>query len=225
MVLSKIHLIFHQGNKGAVAVRINYQPNPASFSQSSLPITFTFVNSHLAAFDDHLDHRSADFHDISRRLEFGPCIEYMWAPRTRHGEAEPQTVNIYASDVLIWLVSHPNNQRLSPRTSLYVYMTGRYVTVGMSPWSFCANVLPVKDLNYRLNLPDEDVRHLLSSNPTTQGIHALLQFDEVRLFDNCDRCPFQITFPLQLKSSIHRSKAFRGFDEHPISFLPLSAFV
>jgi inositol polyphosphate 5-phosphatase INPP5B/F len=208
-----------------VAVRINYQPNPASFSQSSLPITFTFVNSHLAAFDDHLDHRSADFHDISRRLEFGPCIEYMWAPRTRHGEAEPQTVNIYASDVLIWLVSHPNNQRLSPRTSLYVYMTGRYVTVGMSPWSFCANVLPVKDLNYRLNLPDEDVRHLLSSNPTTQGIHALLQFDEVRLFDNCDRCPFQITFPLQLKSSIHRSKAFRGFDEHPISFLPLSAFV
>jgi phosphatidylinositol-bisphosphatase len=98
------------GNKGAVAVRINYQPNPTSFSQSPLPVTFTFVNSHLAAFDDHLEHRSADFHDISRRLEFGPCAEYMWAPRTRHGEAEPHTVNIYASDVLIWLVSHPNNQ-------------------------------------------------------------------------------------------------------------------
>jgi hypothetical protein len=69
-------------------------------------------------------------------------------------------------------------------------MTGRYVTVGMSPWSFCANVLPVEDLNYRLNLPDEDVRHLLCSIPTTQGIHALLQFDEVRLFDKYDRCPF-----------------------------------
>ena len=68
--------------------------------------------------------------------------------------------------------------------------TGRYVMVGMSPWSFCANVLPVKDLNYRLNLPDADVRHLLCSIPTTQGIHSLLQFDEVRLFDNCDKCPF-----------------------------------
>ncbi|KAI0280361.1 Endonuclease/exonuclease/phosphatase [Russula aff. rugulosa BPL654] len=78
------------GNKGAVAVRINYQPNPTSFSQSPLPITFTFVNSHLAAFDDHVEHRNADFHDISRRLEFGPCNEYMWAPRTRHEEAEPQ---------------------------------------------------------------------------------------------------------------------------------------
>ena len=60
----------------------------------------------------------------------------------------------------------------------------------MSPWSFCANVLPVKDLNYRLNLPDADVRHLLCSIPTTQGTHALLQFDEVRLSDNCDRCRF-----------------------------------
>ena len=143
VVPSKIHLIFHQGNKGAVAIRINYQPNPTSFSQSSLPITFTFVNSHLAAFDDHLEHRNADFHDISRRLEFGPCMEYMWAPRTRHEEAEPQTVNIYASSVLIWLVSHPNNQLdgLSPRTLLYVYVTGRYVPVGMFPWAFCANVL------------------------------------------------------------------------------------
>lgn len=153
------------GNKGAVAVRINYQPSPTSFSQSLLPITFTFVNSHLAAFDDHLEHRSADFHDISQRLEFGPCTEYMWAPRTRHREADPHTVNIYASNVLIWL----------------------------------------GDLNYRLKLPDADIRHMLSSIPTTQGIHDLLQFDE-------------------LKSSIRRSKAFAGFDEHPITFLPTYRF-
>jgi hypothetical protein len=60
----------------------------------------------------------------------------------------------------------------------------------MSPWALCANVLPVEDLNYRLKLPDEDVRHLLCSTPTAQEIHALLQFDEVRLFNNSDRCPF-----------------------------------
>src|SRR5229473_1167205 len=69
-------------------------------------------------------------------------------------------------------------------------MTGRYISVGISLWSFRANVFPVKDLNYRLNLPDADVRHLLHSTATTQGIHTLLQFDEVRLFDHCDRCPF-----------------------------------
>ncbi len=162
-----------------MAVRINYQLNPSSVSPSPLPVTFTFVNSHLAAFDDHMEHRNADFHDISRRLEFGPCTEYMWAPRTKHRAAEPQTLNIYASDVLIWLVSYPINEGYYHVTN--VYMTGRYIVVRMSPCSFCANVLRVKDLNYRLNLPDADVRHLLSSTPTSQEIHTVLQFDEVRL--------------------------------------------
>jgi hypothetical protein len=39
----------------------------------------------------------------------------------------------------------------------------------------------MKDLNYRLNLPDEDIRHLLSLEPAYQGIPTLLQFDQVRL--------------------------------------------
>ncbi|KAH9996233.1 Endonuclease/exonuclease/phosphatase [Russula vinacea] len=153
------------GNKGAVAVRVNYQPNPTSSSPSPLPITFTFVNSHLAALDDHIEHRNIDFHDISQRLEFGPCAEYIWAPRTKHREAGPRKLDIYASDVLVWL----------------------------------------GDLNYRLNLPDEDVRHFLYSMPTYRGIHTLLQFDE-------------------LKSCIRHSKAFPEFDEHPITFLPTYRF-
>jgi phosphatidylinositol-bisphosphatase len=107
---STIHLIFHQANKGAVAVRVSYQPNPTSLSPSPLPITFTFVNSHLAAFDDHVEHRNTDFHDISRRLKFGPYTEYMWAPRTKHKEARPRNLNVYASDVLFWLVRHPDDQ-------------------------------------------------------------------------------------------------------------------
>ncbi len=105
-------------------------------------------------------------------------------------------------------------------------MTGRYISVGISLWSFRVNVLPVKDLNYRLNLPDADVRHLLHSTATTQGIHTLLQFDEVRLFDHCDRCPFsKLLFCWQLKSSIRRSEAFTGFREHPVTFHPSGVLV
>ena len=87
---------------------------------------------------------------------------------------------------------------LSSRT-LCSYDT-REVTVGISPWLFGANELPVKDLNYRLNLPDADVRHLLCSTPTPQDIHALLQFDEVRLFEYSSDIP-----------SYHSSAAAEGF--------------
>ena len=48
-------------------------------------------------------------------------------------------------------------------------------------WSHRANELPVKDLNYRIDLPDADVRHVLRSARTFQAIQTLLQFDEVRL--------------------------------------------
>ena len=48
---------------------------------------------------------------------------------------------------------------------------------------------PLKDLNYRLNLPDADVRHLLCSVPTSRGIHTLLQFDEVRMLANAVDVP------------------------------------
>jgi phosphatidylinositol-bisphosphatase len=100
---------FHQGNKGAVAVRLDYRPKPTSSVPSPVPITFTFVNSHLAAFDDHIERRNADFHDIERRIEFGPCTEYVWDRRTNYTGTGPQTLNIYGSDVLFWMVSHNSN--------------------------------------------------------------------------------------------------------------------
>lgn len=40
-------------------------------------------------------------------------------------------------------------------------------------------MLPVKDLNFRLDIPDADVRHVLRSARTSQAIQTLLQFDEV----------------------------------------------
>jgi hypothetical protein len=69
-----------------------------------VPVILTFVTSHLAAFDDHAERRNVDFDHISRRLEFGPCTEYMWVPR-EDIEPGPSMLNVYASDVLFWLVS------------------------------------------------------------------------------------------------------------------------
>ncbi|KAI0251882.1 Endonuclease/exonuclease/phosphatase [Lactifluus subvellereus] len=157
--------IMVSANKGAVAVRLNYQPKPTSSVQSPIPVTLTFVNSHLAAFHDQVERRNADFYDISRRLEFGPYTEYVWNPRSEDIGVGPPTLDMYASDVLFWLVN----------------------------------------LNYRLNLPDTDVRHLLCLEPISQGIPALLQFD-------------------QLRSSIRRGTAFADFGEYPIAFLPTYRF-
>lgn len=79
-----------QGNKGAVSIRLTYRPTP-----SSTPVALTFVDAHLAAFDEALDRRNADFHDISRRLTLGPCLEYVQLPQ----------VGIFNTDALIWMVS------------------------------------------------------------------------------------------------------------------------
>ncbi|KAH9171822.1 Endonuclease/exonuclease/phosphatase [Lactarius sanguifluus] len=127
------------GNKGAVAIRLTYRPHPTPSAPAPIPIVLTFVNSHLAAFDDQLDRRNADFHDISRRLTFGPCAEYAWGPQTSGTREGPPMLDIYASDFLLWLVN----------------------------------------LNYRLNLLDADIRHLLRVlRSTTRLAKAFAEFEE-----------------------------------------------
>jgi phosphatidylinositol-bisphosphatase len=91
-----------QGNKGAVAIQLTYRPYPTPSAPAPVPIILTFVDSHLAAFEDHFDRRNADFHDISRRLTFGPCAEYA---RGHSGDGLTM-LDIYASDFLLWLVGH-----------------------------------------------------------------------------------------------------------------------
>ncbi|KAH9000715.1 DNase I-like protein [Lactarius hatsudake] len=175
------------GNKGAVAIRLTYRPHPTPSAPAPIPIVLTFVNSHLAAFDDQLDRRNADFHDISRRLTFGPCAEYAWDPHTSGSTGEgPPMLDIYASDFLLWEVSFV-------RLVSYIVL----------------NVLrqraALEDLNYRLNLLDADIRHLLRVEPVTHGISTLLKFD-------------------QLRSTTRLAKAFADFEEHSINFLPTYRF-
>ncbi|VDB96528.1 unnamed protein product [Peniophora sp. CBMAI 1063] len=138
------------GNKGAVSIRLTYRP-----TSSSTPVALTFVDAHLAAFDEALDRRNADFHDISRRLTLGPCLEYVQLPQ----------VSIFNTDALIWM----------------------------------------GDLNYRIDLPSADIRTILRTHPVHEASTTLQKFD-------------------QLKCSIRDSKAFDGFEEHPISFLPTYRF-
>ena len=86
---------------------------------SPAPITFTFVNAHLAAFDEMTEKRNADFHDLSKRLCFdnndvppqppgGEGDDISPGSRTNLIETEPssQLLSIYETDVLFWMVSY-----------------------------------------------------------------------------------------------------------------------
>ena len=74
-----------QGNKGASALRFTLHST-----------VLTFVNAHLAAFDEYTDRRNADFHDLSRRLLF-------LDPEAEEG-VEPSSESIFQSDALFWMV-------------------------------------------------------------------------------------------------------------------------
>jgi phosphatidylinositol-bisphosphatase len=65
--------------------------------------TITFVNSHLAAFDEMTDRRNADFHDLSRRMVF----QYSTEVEGNEGSstiAYPINVSLFETDVLFWMV-------------------------------------------------------------------------------------------------------------------------
>ena len=66
-----------------------------------MPTVLTFVNSHLAAFDEMVDRRNADFHDLSSRLLFrrqaDPTAE---APA---GNSPQVDVSAFDTDVLFWM--------------------------------------------------------------------------------------------------------------------------
>lgn len=72
------------------------------------PTTLTFVNAHLAAFDEMFEKRNTDFHDLSKRLVFEPVISVVEEQLPGNGSwytraATP--LSIFDSDALFWLVS------------------------------------------------------------------------------------------------------------------------
>ncbi|KAL4269489.1 Inositol polyphosphate-related phosphatase domain-containing protein [Pleurotus pulmonarius] len=145
------------GNKGGTAVRLAFTP-PTQDNESSgafRPTVLTFVNTHLAAFDEMVDKRNMDFHDLSKRLGFSS-----YAPVEA---INPPQTSIYESDVLIWMGG--------------------------------------KDLNYRIDLPDGEVRSILRTWPEDTRYTTLLRYD-------------------QLRNAIAGQRAFDLFKEFPINHLP-----
>ncbi|KAJ8488584.1 hypothetical protein ONZ51_g3464 [Trametes cubensis] len=96
------------GNKGATAARLLFTPLPSGPSAADYegrPVTLTFVNAHLAAFDEMFDKRNADFHDLSKRLLFDSGIvadESVPGGGNGYGPATIQ-LRVFDTDALFWL--------------------------------------------------------------------------------------------------------------------------
>ncbi|EPQ50828.1 DNase I-like protein [Gloeophyllum trabeum ATCC 11539] len=88
------------GNKGGTAIRVTYEPRASPEASPSRAITVTFVDAHLAAFDEMMERRNADFHDLSKRLVFDVVPLSSDASLVNN---LPTT--IYDSDVLFWMVN------------------------------------------------------------------------------------------------------------------------
>jgi phosphatidylinositol-bisphosphatase len=66
-----------------------------------VPTVLTFVNSHLAAFEEMVDRRNADFHDLSSRLVFRRQAD---SNAEAPAENFPQVdVSVFDTDVLFWM--------------------------------------------------------------------------------------------------------------------------
>ncbi|KAF9011762.1 Endonuclease/exonuclease/phosphatase [Cyathus striatus] len=169
------------GNKGGVAVRVTFTPpappqpeaeksddkqsnsdeekkslsaasdKPTSNSINPGPTTLTFVNAHLAAFDEMSDRRNADYHDLSRRLIFEASEEQKRQKRIEKGasnyyddEDGPELiqggVGVFESDAVFWM----------------------------------------GDLNYRLDLADADIRNVLADTEWDGKYDTLLRFDQLK---------------------------------------------
>ena len=65
----------------------------------------TFVNAHLAAFDEMLERRNADFHDICKRLIFDSPVTMEDVPTGSWYSPASTALSIFNTDALFWLVS------------------------------------------------------------------------------------------------------------------------
>ena len=106
------HWAREQGNKGGVAVRLTlYKSN-----------VFTFVNSHLAAYDDFTEKRNSDFHELIKRLNFVPESNGNNSQERTSSGAE----RVYQTDALFWMVSVVSDDRqFMLFASLYSFPLGR----------------------------------------------------------------------------------------------------
>jgi phosphatidylinositol-bisphosphatase len=80
---------------------MSYTPSAPEVSPS--PTVLTFVNAHLAAFDEMVEKRNFDFHELSRRLVFSPT-DRLDSEANTETEFPRKTTGLFESDVLFWMV-------------------------------------------------------------------------------------------------------------------------
>ena len=74
-------------------------------------LTLTFVNAHLAAFDEMVDRRNEEFHELSQRLVFAKDLSDVESEAYRYDFGAPEAssaVSLYETDALFWFVSKAN---------------------------------------------------------------------------------------------------------------------
>ncbi|KAJ7111389.1 Endonuclease/exonuclease/phosphatase [Mycena epipterygia] len=106
------------GNKGGAAIRMKFTPPATDTVKNPGATVLTFVNAHLAAFDEMFEKRNADFHDLAKRLQFNLGVS---APAQDGAVPAPITRNIFESDVLFWMV-HLNYRIAAPDADVRVIL-------------------------------------------------------------------------------------------------------
>lgn len=136
------------GNKGGVAIRFRL-----------FYTIFTFVNSHLAAYDDQVERRNADHAELRRALRLlAPAV----VPRPGDESAGPAPIHssdLLDSDYVFWLVSRPELK--TGLNTLRLTLKARVVSVVEGPTCRKARLMTLS-VTQRLKLPDRPSRQRCS---------------------------------------------------------------
>ncbi|KAI5833874.1 DNase I-like protein [Schizophyllum commune Tattone D] len=221
------------GNKGGTAIRVQFTPpfnDAESHDNSYGPVILTFVNAHLAAFDEMVDKRNADFHDLSRRLTFELTPEVVATSPSSSSSGLPASASSSSTGSTTSSAGMPSSSSSSvtvsaSRTSVSTSsskdsnVSQASVSTATSSTTYAVSPAPPQqvgvfesdalfwmgDLNYRIDLSDSDVRTILASKHWTNRLETLYKYD-------------------QLRTAISNQRAFEPFAEFPITHVPTYRF-
>ncbi|KAL1720460.1 hypothetical protein EV715DRAFT_289427 [Schizophyllum commune] len=221
------------GNKGGTAIRVQFTPpfdDAKSHDNPYGPVILTFVNAHLAAFDEMVDKRNADFHDLSRRLTFELTPEVIATSPSSSSSGLPASTSSTSTGSTTSSAGMPSSSSssvtasaarttVSTSSSKDSNVSQASVSTATSSATYAVSPAPPQqvgvfesdvlfwmgDLNYRIDLSDSDVRTILASKYWTNRLEILYKYD-------------------QLRTAISNRRAFEPFAEFPITHVPTYRF-
>ena len=89
---------------------VNEKQFQDNHDEEAAALTLTFVNAHLAAFDEMVDRRNEEFHELSRKLVFArdPNHAENGVYRDDFNPEASSVISLYETDALFWFVSIVN---------------------------------------------------------------------------------------------------------------------